>query len=441
MNENCYIYRKIFALKSNLFLLSFISFFSIGFAQQSKVESTLSYLSSDELKGRSNGSPELMEAANWIANEFKEIGLKSPSFATNFLQEVSLVSIENKHKSLILNGLSISEDKFFVLGQKENFQITSPKDIQLFIIGEQDDVMAVFSEINQIDRSYAVLIHPSHARRFEKLYRYFSRPKSELENKEAKFSLWVMTDEKSIQSIDLSFINNLNRTIIYNVIGELPAASTTKRKWIYSSHYDHLGIIRSVDGDSIANGANDDASGVAAVIELARKFSEGDAPEKPIYFVAFAGEELGIFGSRQLASTVDLETIEAMINIEMIGFPNDDLGPQSAYITGYNLSYLPKDMANNTQTNTFMFFPDPYTYLDLFNRSDNASFAKYGIPAHSVSTYSENDESYHAVNDEFENLDIDHIMEVIDAIYGSTLPMLELKYDPGVIDYKTKTDR
>lgn len=428
-------------MKYYLFILLFISFYSIGFSQRSKVEKELKYLSSDQLKGRANGSPELLEAANWIAEEYKQIGLKSPAFADNYLHEVRLVSVENQHKNLILNGLSISKEKFFVLGQKENFKLTNADKVKLFVVSEYDDIMAIFSQIRLINESYAVLIHPEHTRRFERLSRYFSRPKRELENEEANFSLWVLSDEESIQNIDLTVINNLNSTTIFNVIGELPSPSSQDRKWIYSSHYDHLGIMPNVNGDSIANGANDDASGVVAVLELARKFSKGERPEKSLYFVAFAGEELGLFGSKKLASTLDLDSIEAMINIEMIGFPNEDLGPQSAYITGYELSYLPAFMAKNTKVEKFMFFPDPYTYLDLFNRSDNATFANYGIPAHSVSTYSENDESYHAVNDEFENLEIDHIMEVIEAIYESTFPMLELNYNPGVIDYKTKTDR
>jgi len=440
LNENSYIYRKIFKLKSPIFLLLFLSFYSIAFSQRSKVEASINYLSSDELKGRENGSPELLEAANWIASEFKNIGLQSPSFAENYLQEVNLLSVENQYKSLILNDLAISDDRFFVLGQKENFQITKPNGLEVFVVGEQDDIMSVFSQINQFDNSFAVIIHPIHIKRFERIKRYFTNSKRELENEEANYSLWVMSDEKSIQSIDLSVINKLNRTTIYNVIGELPAASSSDRKWMFSSHYDHLGIINS-DGDSIANGANDDASGVAAVIELARMFSNGEAPEKSIYFIAFAGEELGIFGSKYLSSIIELDKIEAMINIEMIGIPNTDLGPQSAYITGYDLSYLPKDMANNTQVEKFMFFPDPYSYLNLFNRSDNASFASLGVPAHSVSTFSENDNTYHSVNDEVENMDIDHIMEVIEAIYESTLPLLKLDYDPGVIDYKTKTDR
>jgi hypothetical protein len=130
-----------------------------------------------------------------------------------------------------------------------------------------------------------------------------------------------------------------------------------------------------------------------------------------------------------------------MLSFELIGIPNEDLGPQSAYITGYDLSYLPDQLVKNSLQSDFMFFPDPYPNLQLFRRSDNISFANYGIPAHSISSYIEDDPSYHSVNDEFENMDIEHIEALIHAVYQATLPMLDLNYSPGIIDFKTKNDR
>jgi hypothetical protein len=428
-------------LKSLFSFLLLFALYSPAFSQLEKVESDLNYLASDALKGRKNGSPELLEAAKWIANEFKNIGLESPSFTNDYLQEVTLIEAENKYRSLLLNGMSINEDKFFVLGQKAKFQINSERAIEVFVVEEQDNIMRVLNEIQNVTGSYAVLIHPAHRARYNKIKMHFTKPKKELENEEANFSLWVLTNEKNIHSIDLSVVNALNKSVIYNVIGELPTTLSENRNWIYSAHYDHLGIINEAGSDSIANGANDDASGVVAMLELARRFTNGEAPDKGLYFVAFAGEEIGLFGSRKLVSTLDLNTIEAMINIEMIGIPNNDLGPQSAFISGYDLSYLPTDIAKNSSSETFMFFPDPYIRLHLFRRSDNYSFAKFGIPAHSVSTYSEDDYTYHTVDDEIENLDIEHIMEVINAIYLSSYPLLQLDYNPGIIDFKTKTDR
>ena len=401
----------------------------------------LQFLSADALKGRENGSAEMYESALWIAQKFKEIGLESPDIAENYLQEISLLQVQNQARSLILNNFSIPEDNFFVLGQFESLTLDAFGKTKLFVIGENDDMMAVFSQIQTVDSSYAVLIHPSQRNRFERLKRYFTSQNLELEDENNSFSLWVLTEENGVESIFLNARNKIKRNSIYNVIGELPSVKSQDRKWIFSAHYDHIGVLPSVGGDSIANGANDDASGVVAVIELARKFAQGEKVDKTLLFVAFAGEELGLYGSKYLASTIDLNEIEAMLSFELIGIPNEDLGPKSAYITGYDLSYLPDQLMKNSLQSDFMFFPDPYPNLQLFRRSDNISFATYGIPAHSISTYSEEDSSYHTVNDEFENMDIEHIENFINALYQASLPMLDLNYSPGIIDFKTKNDR
>jgi Zn-dependent M28 family amino/carboxypeptidase len=210
---------------------------------------------------------------------------------------------------------------------------------------------------------------------------------------------------------------------------------------MYSAHYDHIGYLPAVDGDSIANGADDNASGTAAVIELARIFAKEKTNNKPLWFVAFAAEEMGLYGSQALVDTIEYEFFEGVINIEMIGKPNDDLGSSSAYISGYDLSYWPDKMSNIIPLDEFMFFPDPYPQMQLFMRSDNASFVKYGIAAHSISTYSENDETYHQVNDDIDKIDFENMKVVIDAIYRASTPLLQLDYDPGKIDYQIKTDR
>lgn len=427
-------------VKYLVFLLCLLNFTS-AYSQESSLKENIEYLSSDAMRGRENGSPELVECAFWIANQFREIGLESPGFCEDYLQRIELLSVRNSYKSLKLNDTKVNDEDFFTLGQFDRINVTSPSDFKLFIIGEEDDINTAFFEIKNFTTSYAVLVHPIHKRRFERFKRYFTKNGLQLENKNKEYSFWVLSSENKVDNIQLVSRNDVERTVIYNVIGVLPSKSGDDRKWIYSAHYDHIGIKTAVDGDSIANGADDDASGVAAVIELAKRFSAEKPLDKTLCFVAFAGEELGLFGSKFLARETNLDSIEAMISFELIGKPNIDLGPESAFVSGFDLSYLPKDMSENIDPNKFMLFPDPYPNLNLFKRSDNYPFASYGIPAHSVSSYSESDKSYHSVNDEIELLDIEHIQGVIDAIFEATLPLLNFDYDPGVIDYKTKNDR
>ena len=104
-----------------------------------------------------------------------------------------------------------------------------------------------------------------------------------------------------------------------------------------SAHYDHLGIVKSVDGDSIANGADDDASGTTAVISLAQYYKKLNNNERTLIFVAFTAEEVGGFGARHFSSLLNPDDVVAMFNIEMIG-KESKFGKNAAFITGYERS-------------------------------------------------------------------------------------------------------
>ena len=403
--------------------------------------SEINFLASDELNGRETGSEEALKSAEWIAEKFEEFGLKSPEWATDYLQKFTLVKSTILIQNLELNQQQVNAEDFIALSSQTNFQLNDVEAIKIIRIGEKDDFMTQLSNASSSDSSVVVLINPYHSRHFKRIKQYLSRPKYILGDINKKFSIWILSDQETIFEIKLQASNKIEEKKGYNVIGVLPGGKSEDHAWIYSAHYDHIGIIEPVNGDSIANGANDDASGVVAIIELARRFSIEKTNEKPLWFIAFSAEELGLFGSKYLAQNIDINLIEGMINIEMIGFPNEALGRSSAYITGFDLSYWPTEMSKTLPLEDFMFFPDPYPQMQLFTRSDNASFARMGIAAHSISTYSENDTTYHNVNDDIYNIDIENMKIVIDAIYKASLPLLEPDYDPGKIDYKTKTDR
>lgn len=398
-------------------------------------------MASDEMKGRKTGTPEAIVCANYIAAQFKEIGLLSPSIADDYMHEFILVKSENVVRSLTLNNINTNSDDFVVLSTAKMIKVSDLAKVVFISIGEHDNFMEKFSQTNGLDHSFMVIVHPIHKNRFLRLKNYLARSKYTLDSKNDNFSAWVLSAEETIESFNLYALNKTEEIIGYNVIGVLPAEGTIDRIWMYSAHYDHIGYLPSVDGDSIANGADDNASGTAAVIELARIFAKEQTNSKPLWFVAFAAEEMGLYGSQALAETIEHELFEGVINIEMIGKPNDDLGSSSAYISGYDLSYWPDKMSKIIPLDEFMFFPNPYPHMQLFMRSDNASFVKYGTAAHSISTYSENDDTYHQVNDELDKIDFENMKVVIDAIYRASIPLLQLDYDPGKIDYQTKSDR
>lgn len=203
-----------------------------------------------------------------------------------------------------------------------------------------------------------------------------------------------------------------------NVIGFIKGKSRPDELVVFSAHYDHLGVDEDQDAgdDNIYNGANDDASGVTALIQLAKYYQERNDNERSIVFAAFSGEEIGGFGSQMFAKSVNPDQVVAMFNIEMIG-TTSKWGKNSAYITGFDKSDFGQILQHNLQGSNFKFYPDPYLDKNLFYRSDNATLAAEGVPAHTISTSKmDNEPYYHTVDDEIDTLDIQNMTAIIKAI-------------------------
>jgi Zn-dependent M28 family amino/carboxypeptidase len=215
-----------------------------------------------------------------------------------------------------------------------------------------------------------------------------------------------------------------------NVVGVLPGKTKKNEYVIFSAHYDHLGIGKPENGDSIYNGANDDASGTTAVIMLAKYFKALGNNERTIVFAAFTAEEMGGYGSQYFSSRFDPDKIAAMFNIEMIG-TQSKWGKNSAYITGFEKTDMGSILERNLEGTGFTFYPDPYPMQQLFYRSDNSTLARLGVPAHSISTSKMDDEpNYHRVSDQIETLDMDNMAMIIRSIALSANSIIAGKDTP-----------
>jgi Zn-dependent M28 family amino/carboxypeptidase len=177
-----------------------------------------------------------------------------------------------------------------------------------------------------------------------------------------------------------------------------------------------LGVGKTVNSDSIYNGANDDAAGVTGVIMLAKHFKQQNNNERTLVFVAFTAEEMGGFGSQYFSRQLDADKVVAMFNIEMIG-TESKWGKNSAYITGYDKTNMGAIMVRDLEGTGFTFHPDPYPALQLFYRSDNATLARLGVPAHTISSSKMDVEPhYHKLTDHVETLDMENMTAIIKAI-------------------------
>jgi hypothetical protein len=200
--------------------------------------------------------------------------------------------------------------------------------------------------------------------------------------------------------------------ITTNVIGIVRGrdATLTKETVLLSAHLDHLGIGREVNGDKIYNGADDDASGVTAVLELARALASGPKPKRTVIFVLFGSEEIGGWGARYFQDhpPVPLETFVANLEFEMIGRPDTAVAPHTLWLTGFERSDLGKQLAAHGAR----LVADPHPAERFFQRSDNYVLARKGIIAHTVSSFGLHPD-YHRPSDDLSHIDFKHMTEAI----------------------------
>ena len=216
-----------------------------------------------------------------------------------------------------------------------------------------------------------------------------------------------------------------NRLQSSNVVGVLQGSDPVLKDEIVlvTAHYDHIGFGRAVDGDSINNGADDDASGVTALIEMAKALRKGPKPKRTIVFMAITGEEVGGFGTRWYIAhpTRPLDKTIVDLNVEMIAHVDSLAGGfGKAWLTGYERS----TMGDLLSDNGIPLVPDPRPTQRFFERSDNVAFARIGIPAHSLSSYNLLT-PYHHPKDEASIIDAPHMAQVI----GATARALRLLAD------------
>ena len=182
---------------------------------------------------------------------------------------------------------------------------------------------------------------------------------------------------------------------------------------LVTAHYDHIGVGRAVNGDSINNGADDDASGNIALLEIARALRNGPRPKRTILFMSITGEEVGGFGTRWYLQhpLLPLANTVVDLNIEMIAHPDSLAGGfGNAWLTGYERSTLGDLLADNG----IPLVADPRPGQSFFTRSDNAAFARIGIPAHSLSSFNLAT-PYHDPRDEAGTVNVAHMAQVISA--------------------------
>lgn len=430
-----------------LLLVSTAGFLSLfSFSQKidkiinaTEVERIERILSADDMQGRKTFTPGIDKAADFIAAEFAKSKLQFFGDGNSYFQEITMTKAKALEISGTLDAEALSSSNVAAVSTQANLHIASLKDYELVVVKKEDDFNKTVFPLFDKEKNMLILVDTAHTRRFKSMQRFAGNAKFS----SAVSQVFILTTNVNPSSIHLHVKNELTEQKLKNVIGIIPGKSKKDEYVVFSGHYDHLGIGKSdAKGDSIYNGANDDAAGTTAVMMLAKYFSAVKNNERTLIFVAFTAEEIGGYGSRYFSKQMDPEKVVAMFNIEMIG-TESKWGTNSAYITGYEKSDMGKILQSNLAGSKFKFEPDPYPKQNLFYRSDNATLAALGVPAHTISTSKmeeapNNEPNYHKQSDEIETLDMKNMAEIIKAIAISSKTIVSGKDTPTRVEKEKK---
>jgi len=212
----------------------------------------------------------------------------------------------------------------------------------------------------------------------------------------------------------------VRETSAYNIVGFIEGNDPKLKNEIViiGAHYDHIGFGKKVEGDSIANGANDNATGTSAVLTIAKHLSLLKTNKRSVMVALFSAEEMGLLGSKHLANKLKAENINlyTVVNIEMIGVPFKDRD-YTAFLTGYDHSNMASQINDYVGYNLIGSSEVAKKY-NLFRASDNYPFYDvFKLPSHTISSCDlSNYDYYHHVGDEANKQDYEHMASLVNKL-------------------------
>jgi len=425
------------------------------------------FLASDALNGRGSATHDELVAATYIASVLRQYGIKPAGDGDSYLQRVPMVRRKfAESPSLQVEGQATAEamtlkhgtDVLFLhvgksavqgpLQRLEVGQKTTPQIAKGAIVmvkapdnkvpsGQADKLFeagaaAVLLPENQRYRSHWNVIKQS----------LFSEAPELADasgmNSEDQSTLIVLSTDAAKKLDDLPDGTNLKIVAAmekpelantWNAIGKIRGRDPELRDSaiLLSAHLDHLGVGEPVKQDNIYNGADDDASGTTAVLELARVLGTGRAPRRTVIFALFGSEELGGIGSTYFREhpSIPLQNISANLEFEMIGRPDPAVPAGTLWLTGWERSNLGPIMAAHGAH----LVGDPHPEQNFFARSDNFLLAQKGVVAQTISSYGMHSD-YHQPSDDVAHLDFKHMDSAIGSLIAPIAWLVNSSFKP-----------
>lgn len=412
---------------------------------EKNVRAELGFLASDAMQGRLSASNYERVAAEYVGSMFRQFGLQpgGDTDATNnrgFVQRVQLETARfASAPTVTAGGKSWQYGKDFLVtgiragGLSGDLQVVdgdaapAKGSVALIRIPENADLQQQQTRMRAARASQAgavVLLESDRARRQREAGARLPPVAARLVGDQSNQFAPVFSFSKEAFA-ELAGLGNGTRVVFagdlrpdptaatWNAIGFLQGSDPSGEAIMLSAHLDHLGVNEGGTGDTIFNGADDDASGCVAVLEMARALSSGQRPRRTIYFICFGSEERGGYGARYFIdhSPVPLEKIVADVTFEMLGRPDAKVPANTLWLTGYDRSTLGPELARQGAR----LVADPHPEQNFFQRSDNYTLALRGVVAHTVSSFGLHPD-YHRVTDDLSKIDFAFITRSIDSM-------------------------
>lgn len=421
---------------------------AVGFGQKASpsvvnerdVRAQMQFLAGDALQGRGSGSVFERIAAEYIGSQFMQFGLEpagemgadgKPTFVQTVTVPGREVVTDIKFGAAFAKPPGFGSDMIvFAMNSK---QITGPLQklkpgdaatkgsIVLLMLGPNDKFdQAMIGKLQQDGASAILMAETSEIRANwgsvagRKVNISRRGPNLLALSKDTAAVLSSLADGSQIEVNAVT--SGAPATYTWNAMGKITGTDKTLAAEVIllTSHLDHLGVRESAPGDDkIFNGADDDASGSVAVLELARVLGAGPKPKRTVYFVCFGSEEAGGHGARYFVENMPFakDKLVANLEFEMIGRPDAKVKAEELWLTGYERSNLGPELAKRGAK----LVQDPHPTENFFMRSDNYQLARAGIIAHTVSSFGLHTD-YHKASDEVKTIDLIHMTRSINSM-------------------------
>ncbi|WP_263384673.1 M28 family peptidase [Granulicella arctica] len=401
------------------------------------------FLASDALAGRGSATRDEEIAATYVVSEFMQYGLTPAPGSQGFLQSIDVVAPTLDGKaSLAAGGVVLTEgDDMQVLYSTGTSVSGSLQRIPASEVGKtkgKKDAVVVLTGAPLSGETLQGVIGTL----FKEGVGFVLVPKSEATQKffdqiggKTRVPVKLKDDESAAHGTTLASVSEaamkgldtvregakVTLTIhaeikprqTFNAIGFLAGSDPSSGTILLTAHLDHLGVGAAVNGDAIYNGANDDAAGTTAVLELAHVLAAGPKLKRSILFVCYGSEESGELGSEYFGKhpPVPLKDLVANLEFEMIGNQDPKMPPGTLLLTGFDRSNL----GSTLKEHGAKVGPDPYPEQHFFERSDNYQLALEGVVAHTAAGWG-TPLTYHQPNDDLAHLDINFMTAAIQSL-------------------------